>query len=362
MRIGVLLPTNVYFSPYSRVYTDIFDKIGIAYDIIYFDKRNLNEPAAYCFAAKVSSTDGMFKRFWGYYRYARFLRKVIKKEKYDRLVVCGPQIGIFLYHFLKKYYIGKFILDYRDLSIEQRFMGRYRKLLSISAYNMISSPGFKRCLPPDVDYILSHNFSIDLLRNALSPRSPEESTVPSLTLHNSKISVLTIGGIRDFEQNAAVMLALSNHPKFETAYIGRGEEGADVKLRELAKENNIDNVHFEGYYKKEDEPEIISHCTFLNIFYPRKLSHDTALSNRFYSSLIFRKPMIATKDTIQGDYAEKYRVGIAITDTTDLCTQLQKYTDNFNGQDYEEQRKLLLQSFLDDYSRFKDAVMRFVGL
>ena len=51
MRIGILLPTNVYFSPYARTYTDIFDETGIDYDILYFDKRNLNEPAAYRFAA-----------------------------------------------------------------------------------------------------------------------------------------------------------------------------------------------------------------------------------------------------------------------------------------------------------------------
>lgn len=359
MKIGVLLPTNVYFSPYSHVYTDIFDEQGIAYDIIYFDKRNLNEPAAYRFAANVSSTDGTLKRFWGYYRYARFLSKTIKKEKYDRLVVCGPQIGIFLYHFLKKHYAGKFILDYRDLSIEQRLMKTYRKLLSISAYNMISSPGFKRCLPAGTDYILSHNFSIDILKKALND---DEVPLQKPALCNGNISVLTIGGIRDFEQNAAVMTALANRKGFTTAYIGRGEEGADEKLRELAKKMNIRNVHFEGYYKKEDEPELICHCTFLNIYYPRKLSHDTALSNRFYSSLIFRRPFIATKDTIQGDYAESYGVGIAIKDASDLSSQLQKYIDNFNSTDYEMRRKQLLQSFLDDYSRFKNAVLIFSGL
>ena len=361
MKIGILLPTNVYFSPYSHVYTDLFDEMGVNYDIIYFDKRNLNEPAAYRFSAKVSSTDGQLRRFWGYYRYARFLCKTIKKEKYDRLIVCGPQIAIFLYSFLKKYYAGKFILDYRDLSIEQRFMSRYKKLLAISAYNMISSPGFKRCLPAEAEYILSHNFSIDLLRKAISPNSLTNmpSTIP--TLNNGKISVLTIGGIRDFEQNAAVMLALANRDVFETAYIGRGEEGADVKLHELAEKNHIDNVHFEGYYKKEAEPSIISHCTFLNIFYPRKLSHDTALSNRFYSSLIFRKPFIATKDTIQGDYAEKYGVGIAITTAQDLDKCLQEYISNFNSQDYEEKRNQLLLSFLNDYNLFREAVTKFVG-
>ena len=360
MRIGILLPTNVYFAPYSRVYTDIFDQHGVDYDILYFDKRNLAEPAAYRFVANVSSTDGNLKRFWGYWRYARFLAKAIKREGYDRLIVCGPQIAIFLYPFLKRHYTGKFILDYRDLSIEQRFMKRYRKLLAISAYNMISSPGFKRCLP-DADYIMSHNISIDLLRKALgSPvqcPSTKEAAATSATLN-----VLTIGGIRDYEQNAAVMMALANRPGFETAYIGRGEEGADVKLRQLAEQEHVQNVHFEGFYKKEDEPGIIQKATFLNIFYPRKLSHDTALSNRFYSSLLFRKPMITTADTIQGDYADRFGVGIAIADADHLAERLQQYMDDFDETTYERNRHQLLQSFLKDYEEFERAVLIFAEL
>jgi len=357
MRIGVLLPTNVYFSPYSRVYTDLLDELGVDYDIIYFDKRNLNELAAHRFSASLSSTDGMFKRFLGYYRYSRFLAKVIRKERYDRLIVCGPQIAIFLYPFLKKYYSGKFIMDYRDLSIERWFMPIYRKVLSISSYNMISSPGFKRCLPEGVKYILSHNISHSLLCNALN--TPPESISNSWTLTQGKISVLTIGGIRDFEQNAAIMMALANDQRFETSYIGRGEEGADVKLKELAASENIHNVNFSGFYQKHEEPDIIKRATFLNIFYPHKLSHDTALSNRFYSSLIFRKPMITTVHSIQGDYVQDYGVGIAIENTDNLKEELNNFIAHHNIDDYEANRRKLLQSFMKDYETFKKAVIEF---
>ena len=357
MKIGILLPTNVYFSPYSRTYTDIFDEVGIRYDIIYFDKRNLDEPAAYRFSANLCSTDGSLKRFYGYFRYARFLRKVIKQEKYERLIVCGPQIALFLYGFLKKHYAGKFILDYRDLSIEQRWMSRYKKLLSISAYNMISSPGFKRCLPTEANYILSHNISIEQLRQALD--ETDDGRQKGWTLPDGKISVLTIGGIRDFEQNATVMQALANDSEFETAFIGRGEEGADVKLRELAQAEDIRNVTFSGFYQKEDEPSIIQKATFLNIFYPRRLSHDTALSNRFYSSLIFRKPMITTAGTIQGNYAENYGIGIAIENTDNLKNRLSDFVHRHDMAQYERNRKKLLQSFLADYAVFKEAVTAF---
>lgn len=356
MKIGILLPTNVYMAPYVRLYTDILDEVGCDYDVIYFDKRNMEEKAAYRFSAMVSTSDGQLKRLWGYLRFSIFLRKVICKEKYDKLIICGPQIALFMYGFLKKHYAGRFIMDYRDLSIEQRFMSRYKKILSISAFNVISSPGFKRCLPAG-DYILSHNIREEMLREHLSERRDE--TRENLTRHNGKISVLTIGGIRDYEQNAAVMVALANKDGFETSYIGRGEEGADVKLKDLAQREGIKNVYFSGFYQKEEEPDIISSCTFLNIFYPRKISHDTALSNRFYSSLIFRKPMITTADTTQGDYAVKYGVGVALTDTSKLDVKLRSFIDGFDADAYEKNRNMLLRDIYNDCLLFKDKVWKF---
>ena len=357
MRIGLLIPANLYFAPYVKIYTTILDELQVKYDLIYFDKKGLNEPAAHRFSLPMDATASQWKRLVNYIRYSCFLRKTIKRESYDKLIVFGPQIGIFLYGFLKKHYRHRFILDYRDLSIEQRFKKRYEALLKISSFNVISSPGFKRCLPENFDYILSHNFDINILTQALleKPLKPVELMRP-----NQPISVLTIGGIRDYEQNAAVMMSLANNPSFRVAFVGRGEENADVKLRELAEKNHVTNVHFQGYYEKKDEPRIVQESTFLNIFYPRKLSHDTALSNRFYNSLIFRKPMITTADTIQGDYASKYGVGIAIKDTKNLSMNLNNYIQQFKPDEYERNRKLLLNSFMDDYNTFVCAIRNFV--
>lgn len=75
-------------------------------------------------------------------------------------------------------------------------------------------------------------------------------------------------------------------------------------------------MSFVGYYPKEKE--YVAEALFLNIFYSHKPSHNTAISNRFCNSLIYRKPMITTRGTIQGDYAEKYNVGVAL----DYCENL----------------------------------------
>ena len=351
MKLGLLLPTNIYFCPYVKIYTDVLDKNNIQYDIIYPDKRGLKEEAAYRYTRKIDDKENKIAKLLYYWDYSRFLRKTIKKEQYDKLIVFGPQVAIFLKSFLKKHYKNKFILDYRDLSIEQNFKGIYGELMELAALHIVSSPGFIKCLPNVCDSVLSHNLDINILKQAINDNDL------SYTINNKEINVLTIGGIRDYEQNAAIIEALGNRENFLVSFVGRGIDAP--RLEEFAKKGNFKNIVFSGYYDKKDESSIINKSTMMNIFYPRKLSHDTALSNRFYNSIFFRKPMITTADTIQGDYTKNYKLGLAITDTTNLAENIREYLNTFDKEEYEENRKRLLARFLSDYKVIEEKVVAF---
>ena len=351
MKLGLLLPTNIYFCPYVKIYTDVLDKNNIQYDIIYPDKRGLKEEAAYRYTRKIDDKANKIAKLLYYWDYSRFLRKTIKKEQYDKLIVFGPQVAIFLKSFLKKHYKNKFILDYRDLSIEQNFKGIYGELMELAALHVVSSPGFIKCLPNVCDSVLSHNLDINIFKQSINDNDL------SYTINNKEINVLTIGGIRDYEQNAAVIEALGNRENFLVSFVGRGIDAP--RLEEFSKKGNYKNVRFSGYYDKKDESSIINKSTMMNIFYPRKLSHDTALSNRFYNSIFFRKPMITTADTIQGEYTKNYKLGLAITDTTNLAEEITTYLNTFNKEEYEENRKKLLKDFYSDYELFEEKVLAF---
>ena len=351
MKVGLLLPNNVYFCPYVKIYTKILEKNGIPYDILYWDREGIEETAAYRYSRPSPYTATLLKKFFNWYLYVRFLKKVLKKENYDRLIIFSPQLAIFLYDYLKKYYCQKFILDYRDLSIEQRLKNRFEKVLKISKMNAISSPGFKSCLPTDYPYILSHNFDIDLLEQTMSKK-----TLPNkIKKIDGKYIVLTIGGIRDYEQNEAIIKAFANNPDYQIHFIGKGV--ASKLLEEYAKDNQIKNVYFEGFYRKECERKYIQNSTLMNIYYPRKLSHNTALSNRFYNSLMFCKPMITTANTVQGDYVAQFRVGVAIT-SDNIVEEIQQYIDNFNPTEYQEGRNKLLEKFYKDYEVFEQSLLK----
>ena len=187
MKLGLLLPTNVYFCPYVKIYTDVLDKNNIQYHIIYPDKRGLKEEAAYRYTRKIDDKANKIAKLLYYWNYSKFLRKTIKKEQYDKLIVFGPQVAIFLKSFLKKHYKNEFILDYRDLSIEQKFKEIYEGLMRLAALHIVSSPGFIKCLPNVCESVLSHNFDINILKQAIDDNDL------SYSISSKQINVLTIG-------------------------------------------------------------------------------------------------------------------------------------------------------------------------
>ena len=350
MKIGLILPGNIWFCPYVKIYTNILKQIGVSYDIISWN-RDGSEEHGIQFNKQCNNSRRLLK-FIPYLNYASFVKKTIERNKYDKLIVFGPQIAIFLCDFLAKDYKNRYIFDYRDLSIEQKFYFKlpFKKVLNNSFANVISSPGFKKCLPSKYEYLLSHNFNIDAVLDALGKFNSE-------LVYTDKIKVLTIGGIRDYSSNIEVVKALSNREDFLIQFVGKGM--AAGMIENYAKENEINNIEFKGFYPKEEEAGYIRQASFLNIFYPRVITHDTALSNRFYNALIFRKPMIVTSDTTQGNYVEQYKLGLSLDNCENLDVIMKDYLKTFDSNIFAERCDVLLSQFLEDYKTFDSKVREF---
>lgn len=350
-KIALILPGPIWSAPFVRIYTKILDDLQVDYTIISWNRDGNDSPEGIQFNYRLSLKVSSLSKLIGYYKFARFAKKTIRREQYDKLVVFCPQSGIFMTSLLKKY-ANKYIFDYRDLSIEQNsiFHNLFRKVLKYSYANVISSPGFKKALPTGYKYIISHNFDTKVVERTL-----EEPTGDDWNIEKLKV-VLTIGGIRDFESNSEVIKNLGNEKEYFLRFVGRGISAEALRL--YSEERSVKNIEFTGYYPKEEEPNYIKKSTFLNIFYPRILSHDTAISNRFYNSLIYKRPMLVTKNTTQGDLAEKYDVGIAV----ETCENVKEYLDSFLQKDfkrYAERCNALLKLFLDEQQNFYETVNNF---
>ena len=351
MKIGLILPGTIWYAPYVRIYTRILQENNVDYQIISWNRDGKDAQEGLQYEENIHANNGSAS-FSAYRRYIAFIKKVVIENGFDKLIVFGPQMTCLLSTFLMRKFKGKFLIDYRDLSIEQKpgFRQLFALMTKMSYANVVSSPGFIRCLPKR-NYYLSHNFDVDAVRQNIGLR--DENGFGS----SDNIDILTIGGIRDFSSNVEVVKALANDKNFSVRFIGSG--GGVTELASYSEEHGINNVSFKGFYQKHEEAGYVRSTTFMNIFYPRVITHDTALSNRFYNSLIYRKPMIVTKDTIQGDYAETYNVGVALAD----CLNLKSALKTFMCQDYNayaERCDKLLQDFLNDQERFERLLYEFV--
>lgn len=354
MKIGIVIPNNLWFCPYVNIYTKLLSELNVYYEVVSWCRDGEHEDN--CIEYTDSKVYSGPLKLISYLKFASFVKKTVVNRNYDKLIVFTPQTGVFIANFLKKHFKRNYIFDYRDLSIEQSaiFKKAFKTVLDNSAANVISSPGFKQYLPSGYEYILSHNFNIDAVRDALGGNS-----VNTIKDNEGQIDVLTIGGIRDFESNVEVLKSLGNKEGFTVRFVGRGY--ASEPLKQVSDESGFKNVSFVGFYKKEEEPSYVKDATFLNIFYPRKASHDTALSNRFYNSLIYRKPMITTADTTQGNYASKYGVGVAINDCSNLSYELKHYLLSDEYAHFAENANKLLNDFVKDYDVYYAMIRKFVN-
>lgn len=348
-KIAIVVPNNLWVCPYVSIYMRVFDTLGVSYETISWNRDGRAENGIQY--NKQEKSRNLLRVLFSYIMFAQFVKKTIKKNKYDRLIIFTPQLGIFLASFLQKNYKNRYIFDYRDLSIEQKpfFKKPFVKLLSNSYANVISSPGFKKYLPGGFDFILSHNFNVELVKKALACDEKH--------YQGKGISVLTIGAIR-VDCNYEVIDALGNKEGISLAFIGKGD--AAPELEEYAKTKGYSNVRFEGYYKKEEEPSIYRSFAVVNIIYPQIPSHQTAVSNRFYNSLIYKRPMLVTKNSTQGDYAEQYHVGLAVEDCDNLAEKLKTYLKSLDFNSYCKQCNNLLETFLEDQNKLESQINNFI--
>ena len=354
MKIALVLAGNIWFAPYLSIYTKMLDEWKISYEIISWNRDGNDPNIGIQYGEKLNVKNGGADLL-SYWKYLSFVKKKILQNRYSKLIVFGPQIGILLHSFLRKYYNGRYILDYRDLSIEQKFylQGVFKSLLKHSYANVISSPGFKKYLPSNVQYYISHNFDASLVECVLESKSYSYKwKAPDV------VDVLTIGGIRDYSSNIEIIKSLANNSNFMLRFIGKGH-AADLSQQYTIK-YAIQNVSFEGFYSKEKEGTYIEKCTFLNVFYPTVKTHSTALSNRFYNALIYKKPMIVTSNSTQGDLVDNYQLGISIVNTDNLVLKLNDYISNFDYLSFCQRCDLLLSSFMNDYLVLKKMVKNFV--
>lgn len=353
MKTAIIILGNSWVCPYLNTYKRAFDKLGHAYDVILWDRDGSDSSAPIRFCSGDTNLDNPLLKSISYIRYSKFIKKTVLKNRYDKLVVSGPHLAILLSSFLRKRYKGQYIIDYRDISIEQKPMlrGCYSRVLADSFCNIISSPGFRKYLPREYKYLISHNFDFDVAVSSLKEEcSCRENKKP--------LNILTIGYIRNYSSNVKIIQSLGNNVDYHLKFVGRGD--ASASLEDFSLSHDVINVEFSGFYKKDDEAAIVKGCDLINIFFPNDMEHSSIMSNRFYLALIYKKPVIVTAGSIQADFVKDFNLGVVVDNCNTLDADIKTYLADFDYLAFCKKCNELLGAFVEEHRSLEHAISDFV--
>ena len=326
MKVALILATNVEKSPYMQYYIDVYKEKNIDVEVILLnrDKRVSNEEFPY----KIHSCDIIARET------ASCVRKI-----YD------------YFRYLLSYYKKKYIFDIRDYSPLVKYtVPIIRRLLNNSALNCFSSPGFRSWLPA-CDYVICHN---------ARRKSLDEDIVNARDIDVENVKVLTIGQLRNFITNKMLMDHLGNKSRITIQFSGMGIAYDLLKKYEVKKMYN--NVKFTGYYPKKEEFSIVDGCDFMNIILPDDTLSRYLISNRFYLSLLRRKPMIVSSGGIQAEYVKEYDLGIIVSSEDDIYSKIMIYARSFDPIQFQKNCDRFLEMVRLDMQIFSRSVFYSLNL
>lgn len=357
MRIALINAAEIENSPYLNMYTELFSRCDFNdYDIIEWRRDILLESSTLkniiSFNYPSSISKNRIFKIIDYYKYSRFVINTIQKNKYDKLIIFDFQIAIYLKDFLIKNYKNKYIIDVRDYnSIFSIFRNSISKLSRSCFFRVLSSRGYYEWLKPIENDLLTHNTTREKL-NVFVTLNTFNLSIKSDKL----IRILTIGSLRNFQHDKKLITALNGNSNICFIYAGRG---CDVEIIKEHKKNN-NRIIYLGPYNKKDEDSFVYDADFINITLPNNLSFNTAMSNRFYLSLILGVPMIVNKYSIQAYYVNKYNLGIVIDEYDNVSNQLNEYIEKFNLELFDKNRKELIQIISEELCDFECKILEMI--
>lgn len=350
MKIGLVVPANLKYSPYVNYYTDILQKENVEYRIMSWDKVGIKEGTDMAYTLQTSDFDRK-KILAGHFLFANKCKQYIRKEKITHLIIYTIAPLFFMgYHFLQSFQ-GRIIMDIRDDSpFRRKFLNRLNRFADLAWTIVVSSPFYAEWIRKKS--FQCHNVNIATLNRYDDSFSHEPFTFPVK---------LTFAGMLIEEQlNIEVVRQLADKEDFSLTYIGMEIEGKQ-KLRKYVEDNSIHNVTFKGEYKKEDIVDIYrKEADLVNILRAKTEINKNALPNKLYDAVISGIPIVVyDHNEAISNYVKQYNLGIILKEEKDLYKQLQDGIQHFDVQKYGIGRKEFLTEVRADYSNFKEQLVRF---
>jgi hypothetical protein len=324
MKLALIVPGDLELQPYVFYYTSVLDRNSINYEYIQWcrdmtNKDFFNNKKVVSLGNKSSIKKNNILKIIDYYTFSREVINYIKKNKFDFLVVFTIPNALFLKRFLMRQYRSRFIFDIRDYSLMNIFFKKsIEAVITNSLFTTVSSTGFLKWLPKNYSYTLSHN---------IAKSSLIFSCDDDIILNCDPLKLLTIGRIRDYEVNKNIIKILAEKTNMQLIIVGVGHVKDKLERYFFSKFNN---VIFGGFYNKNEELQIVKAANMINLIMPNNTLSCTLMSNRFYSGINYRRPLIVNENSHHANYVHKYNLGIVLKSYKNMYTDIIKYTKSFD--------------------------------
>jgi hypothetical protein len=333
--------------PYLNNYEKLLIDNQCTYTLLHWDRFNIddsNNEFRY-----IDGKIGHKRNMIDYYRFSKFIKRILSKNEFDKIIVFGIPILLFIGGVLTKRYRGNYIIDVRDYHKIVKVCN-LKNIIKDSAYTVISSPDYKKWLPDNDKYLVNHNLNIDNYNDCL-----DESIKNRL-----KLNISFIGATRDYEINIDLISSLSESKCIDVYYHGEGD--INPLIDEYIKKKNVKNAFLTGRYSKKDEGILYHKSDLINVLRLNdSINNETALPNRLYNAEYYCKPMLAYEGTYLSEIINKYNLGLVINTFENLEMVIKNYFDNFEYDKYISGRAEFLNMAINDNKKFILAIKSFLN-
>ena len=144
------------------------------------------------------------------------------------------------------------------------------------------------------------------------------------------VTIGFVGGLRYFDINKKIINSFANSKDFNLLYVGKKHPGCD--LEEYCGDRDIKNVKFLPTYDNKEKPQIYKNIDIINSVYGNDTPEVcTALPNKLYDAMLYKKPIMVSKGTYLQEVVEEYGLGLAVDlDVDDIKNILADYLRCFD--------------------------------
>lgn len=354
MKILIIGSFDLFLHPYVEKYISIFKEKNIDYKFIYWNRKNIcnNELNFIPFNFKLEYNSNKIKKIIGYIKFYRYTKKIIKKYKFDKIIVLASQTMFLFFNILRKKYKEKYIFDYRDETYEKyKFYNKIiRESIKNSGLTVVSSLGYVE------DLFNGYQNKIVLCHNIKNNYYP---CINPLT--SKEIRVNFWGLIREVDYYFRVFDLFGNDFRFVVNLYGDGNLQPILKY---IQKKQYKNIFVHGRFEQKDIPIFASTTDFLLNCYSNKGIQKNSLTIKMYEGIYYGVNLVIQK----GSYMEKYLIAnnvqfLAIDFDNFNVNNKENIKRNFiqfTGNDKIKVRDVLFDKFRNENQMFINRVINYI--